>query len=171
MTRIALVLCLAATPALADDSKLLGYPSGYRQWMHVKTMVIRSGHPLHHLFGGVYHLYANKQALEGYKRGKFGSGATLVLDLLEARDDGYSVSEGARKMVAVMHKDAKKYPDTGGWAFEAWRGDNRKDRMVGNDAKRACFECHASQQKNDYVFSTYRFKTGAEPSSSTRKKK
>jgi hypothetical protein len=171
MRGIALALLLAATPALADESKLLGYPGGYRQWMHVKTMVIRSGHPLHHLFGGVYHIYANKPALDGYRKGKFGNGATLVLDLLEARDDGYSVSEGPRKLVAMMQKDAKKYPQTGGWGFEAWRGDNRKERIVGDDARRACFECHASQQKNDYVFSTYRFKTGSAPDASARKKK
>jgi hypothetical protein len=79
-----------------------------------------------------------------------------VLDLLEARDDGYSVSEGPRKLVAVMHKDAKKYPDTGGWGFEAFRADNRKDRIVGKNAATACFECHSSQTKNDYVFSSFR---------------
>jgi hypothetical protein len=143
-------------PALAADSTDLGYPHGYRQWTHVKTMHIRSGHPLHHLFGGVHHIYANKQGIEGYKRGKFGNGATLVLDLLEARDDGYSVTEGPRKLVAVMHKDAKKYPETGGWGFEAFRADNRKERIVGSNAAAQCFECHAQQQKNDYVFSKYR---------------
>ena len=153
--RLILLGVLAATPALADEAKDVGFPGGYRQWTHVKSMVIRSGHPLHHLFGGVHHIYANKQALAGYKHGKFAPGSTLVLDLLQERDDGYSVSEGPRKLVAVMHKDPKKYPDTGGWGFELWRGDNRKDRTVGKDARTACFECHASQAKNDYVFSTY----------------
>jgi cytochrome P460 len=147
---------LAASPTAADDSNLLGYPNGYRQWTHVKSMHIRSGHPLHHLFGGVHHIYANKPAIEGYKRGKFGNGATLVLDLLEARDDGFAVSEGPRKLVAVMHKDAKKYPQTGGWGFEAFRADNRKDRIVGKDAAAQCFGCHAQQQKTDFVFSKYR---------------
>jgi len=156
MRKLLLLALLAAGPTAADDSNLLGYPNGYRQWTHVKSMHIRSGHPLHHLFGGVHHIYANKPALEGYKRGKFGNGATLVLDLLEARDDGFAVSEGPRKLVAVMHKDAKKYPQTGGWGFEAWRADNRKDRIVGKDAAGQCFECHAQRQKNDYVFSSYR---------------
>jgi hypothetical protein len=156
MKRIFLIGLLLAVPALAADPALLGYPHGYRQWTHVKTMHIRSGHPLHYLFGGVHHIYANKQAIEGYKRGKFGNGATLVLDLLEAREDGYSVTEGPRKLVAVMQKDAKKYPETGGWGFEAFRGDNRKERVVGKNPAVACFECHASQQKNDYVFSSFR---------------
>ena len=155
MKRMGLIGFLLAVPVLAADPAPLGYPHGYRQWTHVKTMHIRSGHPLHHLFGGVHHIYANKQAMEGYKRGKFGNGATLVLDLLEARDDGYSVTEGPRKLVAVMHKDPKKYPATGGWGFEAWPADNRKDRIVGSNAA-ACFECHAQQKKDDFVFSKYR---------------
>jgi hypothetical protein len=162
---------LFAANAWPAEPEPIGYPSGYRQWMHVKTMVIRSGHPLHHLFGGVHHIYANKPALEGYKRGKFGSGATLVLDLFEARDDGFSVSEGPRKMVAVMVKDPKKYPETGGWGFEAWQADNRKERLVGADSRARCFECHAAQQKNDYVFSSYRFKSGTQPSPAKAKKK
>jgi hypothetical protein len=154
--KVVLTPFLLALPALAADPALPGYPHGYRQWTHVKTMHIRSGHPLHHLFGGVHHIYANKQGIEGYKRGKFANGATLVLDLLEARDDGYSVSEGPRKLVAVMHKDSKKYPETGGWGFEAWPADNRKERVVGKNAAAACFECHAQQKKSDYVFSSYR---------------
>jgi len=156
MRKLLLLLLLAASPTAADDSNLPGYPSGYRKWTHVKSTHIRPGHPLHYLFGGVHHIYANKQAIDGYKRGKFGNGATLVLDLLEARDDGYAVAEGPRKLVAVMHKDAKKYPQTGGWGFEAWRADNRKDRMVGPNAAAQCFECHAQQKKTDYVFSKYR---------------
>jgi hypothetical protein len=153
MRKLLITLTLVAAPAAADD---IGYPNGYRQWTHVKSMHIRSGHPLHHLFGGVHHIYANKPALAGYKKGKFSNGATLVLDVLEARDDGFAVSEGARKLVAVMHKDAKKYPQTGGWGFEAWRADNRKERIVGKDAAGQCFGCHAQQQKSDYVFSKYR---------------
>jgi len=156
MRKFFLLVLLATSPTAAEDSSLVAYPSGYRQWIHVKSMHIRPGHPLHHLFGGVHHIYANKQAREGYRRGKFANGATLVLDLLDARDDGFAVTEGPRRMVAVMHKDSKKYPQTGGWGFEAWRADNRKDRMVGTTAAAQCFECHAQRKKNDFVFSSYR---------------
>ena len=171
MKRRLLFIFLFGGSAFSAETEMLGFPGGYRQWTHVKSMQIRSGHPLHHLFGGVHHIYANKQALAGYKHGKFAAGSTLVLDLLDARDDGYSVSDGPRKLVAVMHKDPKKYPDTGGWGFEMFRGENRKDRTVGKDARTACFECHASQQKNDYVFSSYGAKSGSEPDSRKRKKK
>lgn len=156
MRTLLLGTSLLAAPVLGDEPNLIGYPNGYRQWTHVKSMHIRSSHPLHHLFGGVHHVYANKPAIEGYKRGKFANGATLVLDVLEAREDGFSVSEGPRKLVAVMRKDTKKYAETGGWGFEAFRADNRKDRMVGKDGAAQCFGCHAQQQKTDYVFSKYR---------------
>jgi Cytochrome P460 len=156
MRKVVVTFLLLAAPALADEQTGIGYPNGYRQWTHVKSTHIRSGHPLHHLFGGVNHIYANKPALAGYKKGKFPNGATLVLDVLEARDDGFAVSEGARKIVAVMHKDTRKYPQTGGWGFEAWRGDNRKQPLVGKDAGAQCFGCHAQQPKTDYVFSKYR---------------
>jgi hypothetical protein len=153
MRKLLLTIAFLATPALADD---IGYPNGYRQWRHVKSTYIRSGHPLHQLFGGMNHIYANKPALEGYRRGKFPNGATLVLDVLEARDDGFAVSEGPRKLVAVMHKDASKYPQTGGWGFEAWRADNRKERLLGKDGAAQCFGCHAEQRKTDHVFSKNR---------------
>jgi len=50
------------------------YPEGHRNWTHVKSMVIEKGHPLYEAFGGIHHLYANKQALEGYRSGKFPAG-------------------------------------------------------------------------------------------------
>jgi len=149
MTFLALSgVCSSQTP--------IAYPHGYRQWTHVKTMQIKSGHPLYQTFGGIHHIYANKQALVGYRKGKFPKGATLVLDLLDVREDGFSMSETGRKMVAVMHKDAEKFKATGGWGFEAFRADNRKERLVGNDAASACFRCHAAQEKKDFVFSDYR---------------
>ena len=150
------VFFFAASLAQAAEPAPLAYPHGYRQWTHLKTMQIKAGHPLYHSFGGIHHVYANKKALEGLKRGKFANGATLVLDLLEPRDEAFALSEGPRKLLAVMHKEQKKYADTGGWAFEAFRGDSRKERLVGNNAASECFRCHAAQQKTDYVFSTFR---------------
>ena len=153
--RIALLL-LALVSTATPAQTPVAYPHGYREWLHVKTMHIRQGHPLHGTFAGIHHVYANKKAAEGLKRGKFSNGATLVLDLLEPRDEAFATSEGPRKLVAVMHKDTKQYAATGGWGFEAFRADNRKERLVGRQAQMACFGCHAEQKKTDYVFSTLR---------------
>ena len=147
-----LLVLLLAAPAWAQPQ--VAYPHGYREWLHVKTMHIRLGHPLYSTFGGIHHVYANKKAAEGLKRRKFSNGATLVLDLHEPRDEAFATAEGPRKLVAVMHKDPKQYAATGGWGFEVFRADSRKERLVGKQAATACFNCHAEQKKSDYVFST-----------------
>ncbi len=155
MQRFALTLAiaLAAGPALAQE---VPYPNGYRDWHHAKTMVINPGHPLYDAFGGIHHLYANKRALEGYAKGKFPDGAVIVFDLLEVKVADNAVTEGPRKVVGVMHKDAKKFAATGGWGFEGFKGDSRTERAVGANAAKACFECHTSQKGRDYVFSSLR---------------
>jgi len=150
------LLVAGAGAALATDSGV-AWPEGYRDWHHVKSMVIEEGHPLYGSFGGVHHLYANRRAMEGYRSGgTFPDGSVIVFDLLAAERADNAVTEGARKVVGVMHKDSKKYADTGGWGFEGFAAGDRGKRVVGNDAKTACFDCHTSQRANDYVFSRLR---------------
>ncbi len=146
----------AAAPALAADPAPPPYPEGYRQWTHVKSMVINPGHPLNDAFGAIHHLYANKKAEQGYSAGKFPDGAVIVFDLLEARAADNAVQEGARKVVGVMQKDARKYQATGGWGFEGFKGDSKTERVVAGNATTACFQCHAPQKNNDYVYSAFR---------------
>ncbi len=71
----ALAFVVNAAPAVSADAPQVPYPDGYRDWRHVKSMVIQPGHALHESFGGIHHLYANKKALEGYKTGKFPDGS------------------------------------------------------------------------------------------------
>lgn len=154
--RLILVVLAAATAAIAADPPPVPYPAGYRDWHHVKSMVINPGHPLHEAFGGIHHIYANEKAVEGYRTGRFPDGAVIVFDLLEAISADNALTEGARKVVGVMHKDAGKYPSTGGWGFEGFKGDSQEERAVGKQAASACFECHAPQKDRDYVFSSLR---------------
>lgn len=157
MTRLlaALVIAGFAHSALAAEPEV-AYPDGYRNWHHVKSMVIENGHPLFAAFGGIHHLYANDKALQGYAAGAFPDGAVIVFDLLEANAADNAVTEGARKVVGVMHKSAKDYPATGGWGFEGFDGGDNTRRVVGANAASACFACHAPQQAHDYVFSALR---------------
>ncbi|GIX49384.1 MAG: cytochrome P460 [Candidatus Tectimicrobiota bacterium] len=147
---------LFAPLALAGSTaRPVRYPEGYRAWTHVKSMVILPGHPLYDAFGGIHHIYANPAALEALRRGSpFPDGAVLVFDLLEARQEEGAIVEGARKVVGVMEKHARDFAATGGWGFEAFKGDTRQ-RLVTDPAK-ACFACHAAQQASDYVFSRFR---------------
>ncbi|HET9977585.1 MAG TPA: cytochrome P460 family protein [Burkholderiaceae bacterium] len=142
--------------ACAADAPPVPYPEGYRQWMHVKSMVIQAGHPLYDAFGGIHHLYANRKAEQGYKAGKFPDGAVIVFDLLEAKSADNTLQEGARKVVGVMHKDAKKYSATGGWGYEGFKGDAKTERAVAGNAATACHQCHAAQKDKDFVFSALR---------------
>jgi len=152
------LLALLALPcaALAADTPPVPYPEGYRDWTHVKSMVIEKGHPLYAAFGGIHHLYANRQALQGYRSGKFPAGSIIVFDLREAKTGGSAIQEGARKVLGVMHKDPAKWKDTGGWGFEGFKGDSRSERAVAGNAAAACFQCHTAQKDRDFVFSRYR---------------
>jgi hypothetical protein len=119
-------------------------------------MVIENGHPLYGSFGGIHHLYANANAMQGYKAGKFPDGSVIVFDLLEANRKDNAVTEGTRKVLGVMHKDSKSYAATGGWGFEGFAGGDADKRAVADNAKAACFDCHAQQKDHDYVFSQMR---------------
>ena len=146
---------LACTGALSA-AEPVPYPEGYRDWTHVKSMVIEEGHPLYGAFGGIHHLYANEAAMAGYESGAFPDGAVIVFDLLEAIGAENAVTEGDRKVVGVMRRDVAAYADTGGWGFEGFGGGDPDNRVVGDEAASACYACHTSQVDNGYVFSRYR---------------
>jgi cytochrome P460 len=151
-----LLLALTLAPAV-HAAEPVDYPKGYRQWPHVKSMVIYSDkHPLFASFGGMHHIYANPDAMRAYtKGGTFPDGSVIVFDLLDAKDDGGAWVAGDRKLVGVMVKNRTRYKATGGWGFEGFKGDSQMDRMV-TDANAQCFACHQKQKDNDFVFSGYR---------------
>jgi Cytochrome P460 len=153
---LAAALAIASPPLRAADPAPVAYPQGWRQWTHVKSMTINPGHALYDAFGGIHHLYANAKAEQGYRSGRFADGSVIVFDLLEAKSADNAVEEGARKVLGVMHKDSRRYKDTGGWGFEGFKGDSKSERAVGNNAASACFQCHTAQKGNDFVFSKFR---------------
>ncbi|MBL8300876.1 MAG: cytochrome P460 family protein [Rhodanobacteraceae bacterium] len=152
---LSLLCATAATTVQAADPQV-PYPQGYREWHHVKSMVIEEGHPLFGAFGGIHHLYANDKAMKGYRGESFPEGSVIIFDLLEAVRDGNAVTEGARKVVGVMHKDSKKFKATGGWGFEGFGGGDPAKRVVATNAASACFACHQPQKAQDYTFSRLR---------------
>ena len=156
MRTASIVIVVAfAHAAWAQGGAKVKYPEGYRTWAHVKSMVIEEGHPLHEAFGGIHHVYANEKARRALAAGKgrYPDGAVFVFDLLEARAEENAITEGPRKVVGVMQKDAKQFASTGGWGFEGFKGDTR-ERVV-TDMK-SCFDCHAPQKERGFVFSEAR---------------
>jgi hypothetical protein len=160
MKALAFALALGAvglvTPGAAEGPKV-AYPEGYRGWLHVKSMVIHDkAHSLFEPFGGIHHVYVNPTGAKAARAGgPYPDGTVFVFDLLEASNEGGAMTEGPRKFIGVMAKNAKAYPTTGGWGFEAFKGDTRDQRVV-TDAKTQCFACHQGQEKTGFVFSSFR---------------
>ncbi len=147
-------LGVAATSAAAVAGEM-SYPQGFRQWGHVKSMVLKPGHPLYDAVGGMHHIYANPKAMQGYKSGRFADGSVIVFDLFEAVDKDNAVSEGKRKAVVVMARNARAYKANDGWGYEVFDAQTRKGSLDAK-AQADCHACHRSQQEKDFVFSAIR---------------
>src|SRR5258708_7022344 len=99
----AVVACslLVGGVVFADEALApVPFPTGYRDWKHVKSMAIVSEkHPLFAAFGGIHHIYINKTGLPALKgkKGNFPNGTVIVFDLLEHADASGAMTEGKRK--------------------------------------------------------------------------
>jgi hypothetical protein len=106
-------------------------------------------------FGGIYYIYANEDALQGYKTGRFPIGSVIVSDLQEGRRGPKGIQPSGRKAIAVMARmGAETLPD-GGWQFEEFLADSETDRGV-TDPRKECSSCHQAAEKSDFVFSRFR---------------
>jgi hypothetical protein len=146
--------CVGALSGQAPKKSAITFPAGYRHWTSVKTMVIFSNqHPLFNRFGGLHNIYVNDAGLPSLKQGRaYPDGAVFVFDLFDIRSGQGAIETRGRKFIGVMKKNAKAYPDTGGWGWEVFQGDEEKGSL--KDMKE-CFNCHASKKLADYVYSTY----------------
>lgn len=138
----ALASALRAAPQGERAGGTIAFPEGYRSWTHVKSTIVGPEAQSFATNGGLHHFYANGRAVEGYRSGVFPDGAILIDDLLEVKSTAPGTSgEGARRRVAVMVKDGRRFADTGGWGFEVFRGDAR-DGSLSPDGRAACHGCH-----------------------------
>jgi hypothetical protein len=140
-------------PALADSP--VAYPEGYRDWVHVKSTVVSPAHKDFATIGGFQHIYANPQAMAGYRTHAFPEGSVIVFDWLDMKDKDGAFAEGARRQVDVMVKDSSRFADTGGWGFQRFAKDS-KTELAATPAPPQCFACHEKLKKDDLVLSSYR---------------
>jgi hypothetical protein len=138
---------------VAEESPTIAYPTGYRNWTHVKTYIVGPKSLAFKFIGGFNHVYANERALQGYKSGHFYNGSVIVSDVIEAKEDSVDIREGRRHHLDVMARDSIKYADSGGWAFEEFSGDS-ETRILTQMTTTICSNCHA--KKEGYVYSDYR---------------
>ncbi len=147
----AVAVLLTAAVSFAQEGGV-PYPDGYRNWYHVKSRVNLVGTEPEAAVG-MHHVYANEKAHEGLKSGKFADGSILVLDRFKyVEGDDKSISEGDRKVLAVILKDTAKYNETGGWGFEGFKAGDPNHRVV-KDGGKACFACHIPFEAQGFVIS------------------
>lgn len=147
---LSLLCALSSATALADGDQI-PFPEGYRTWYHHHTTVNLSGHvPEGNI--GIQHVYANAAAREGLKTGIYADGASFVVDRFKTVEgENNTTKQGERKVIAVMLRNATKYPETGGWGFEAFKGGDPNQRVV-KDMKN-CFVCHIPHAATQNVIS------------------
>lgn len=151
-----LMVLICAVPQSAGTDTNIPYPEGYRKWVHVGTTLVGPQSPFFAGSGGIHHIYANTQALQGYETGHFPDGAMIVFDLLDTKETDGLILEGPRKRLDVMLKDAQRFAATGGWGFERFRGDSATDRLLTDENRTQCFTCHQKSKAQDCVFSKFR---------------
>jgi hypothetical protein len=149
---LVLTASCAATFAIADqDTSQIPFPEGYRSWFHHHSTVNMTGHEPEGN-SGIQHVYANPAAVEGLKTARFADGAMFVVDRFKYSEaDNHSLTQGDRKVVAVMVRDAQRYPETGGWGFQAFKGGDPSQKAV-KDGGKACFTCHIPHADNNFLF-------------------
>lgn len=152
---IAVATSFAAAFAGAPRERGVAYPTEYRSWQHLKSMIIKPGHPLEDPFGGIHHIYANELAMTGLKSGQYSAGAVFVFDLLSYEDSDNVIVEKERKRLDVMQYDERLFAQTDGWGYGTFVGDSKTERLQ-QDVVSACYGCHVSAKATNYVFSEYR---------------
>ena len=151
---IALTAQAHGTSARQSTESSVPFPDGYREWVHVKSALVSSRHPNFQQNGGFRHIYANREAVIGYRTGTFPQGSVIVVDWIEGLDTDGAFAEGSRRRLDVMRKDTARFAASGGWGFERFNGDT-KERTVTNVAAQ-CSNCHAGPDARDMVFSKWR---------------
>ena len=130
------------------------FPDGYREWAHIKSALVSSRHPNFQQSGGFRHIYANREAVIGYRTGTFPQGSIIVVDWIEGVDTDGAFAEGSRRRLDVMQKQTAQFAASGGWGFERFNGDTR-ERTVTNVATQ-CSNCHGGPDARGMVFSKWR---------------
>ena len=109
--------CVFAAGIVKAESPKVAFPDGYRSWQHVKSVVVGPEHKSFAAEGGkIFEFYANPNAVEGYRTGKFPNGSVLVRETLktiagEGELKGI-LREGERSGLDVMVKDDRVYGET-----------------------------------------------------------
>lgn len=153
MKRAALVLAVVIASS-ASGSDTVPYPENFRTWSHVKSGVIGPEHKNFASVGGLHHVYANQEAMTGYRTRQFPEASVIVFEWLEWREKDGAFLEGPRRQIDVMKKDSQRYAATGGWGFQRFVKDTKE--LASEPTPQQCFACHDKLKEDGLVLSKYR---------------
>ena len=154
----ALLLATAFTPFISElhaQQAPISFPDGYREWVHVKSGTIGSEFSMYATEGGIHHVYANATARSGFNSMSFEDGSVLVYDLLTLSEKGGIGTEGARRRVDVMIKDSARFPETGGWRFARFMGEDHEHDVLTPEVRNTCYQCHSKRKAQGMIFSEF----------------
>lgn len=154
---ILISLAVASAQTAGDE---IAFPNGFRNWFVVNSMIVDKASPIFSQIGGMHIIYVNAKGISALKRGgplPYPDGTVFADDVHDFSIKDGSFVEGKKKAVAVMVKDSKKYPATGGWGFQVWDGGAPSKPLVpdSDQSIKACFSCHSPRKDRDYTFSAY----------------
>lgn len=152
-----LAALIATGTVLADTNDGLKIPQDFQHGYLANSLLATKEPNKTGLIAGLHLIYVNAAGFDRLKRGgatPYPDGTVFVDDVREFTGDEGVYRQGARKFIALMVKDSKKYASTGGWGFQAWQGGDPTKPVV-DDAVKKCFTCHVPQKTNDFVFSTF----------------
>lgn len=132
------------------------FPTDFRNWAHVKSVLVGPQSAAFATEGGIHHIYANEKAREGYDTGKFPDGSVIVYDLLETKEIAGNTIEGPTRRVDVMMKKSELYRTTGGWEFMSFQGSDRTRGKLAAERQAGCAACHSKRKDHEFVFSAFR---------------
>ena len=155
MKRTALLLAAVVIAGSVYGADTVPYPENFRTWSHVKSGVIGPQHQNFASNGGLHHVYANKEAMAGYRTRQFPEQSVIVFEWLEWAEKDGAFLEGPRRQIDVMVKDSKRYADTGGWGFQRFVKDSRT-QLAAAPTPQQCFACHDKLKVDGLVLSKYR---------------
>lgn len=149
MYLVPLLLLLFVMPSFAKMAGIT-LPKGWRNFIHVKSMVIPDKN--HGLYG-FHHIYVNKKGIETLKKGGVYPEGTVFIgvfyDVVTEKDG--SIHQGKKLFYVYMKKDSKA-TDTGGWRYAAFGPDGK---YLEKDVKKECYDCHTAAKDSDYIFSKF----------------
>ena len=156
-TRLILTSMAILTITLsAQTDGMPKFPKEFRKWAHVKSVLVGPQSAAFATEGGIHHIYANDNALEGYRSGKFPDGSVIVYDLLETKEVAGNTIEGQTRRVDVMLKQGGRYASNGGWEFMSFSGNDQTNGKLTAARQATCAACHAHKKDHDFVFSEFR---------------